>query len=56
MHLTIKGYTAKRIARELGISHHTIEEYLLNIRIKMGAASKSELIEMTIDEFIPVDF
>lgn len=56
LHLTIKGYTAKRIARELGISHRTVEEYLLNIRIKTGASSKSELIEMTIDEFISVDF
>lgn len=56
LHLTIKGYTAKRIARELGISHRTVEEYLVNIRIKTGASSKAELIEMTIDEFISIDF
>ena len=55
LHLTIKGYTAKRIGRELGISHRTVEEYLLNIRIKTGASSKAELIEMTIDEFILAD-
>ncbi|MDR3443047.1 MAG: LuxR C-terminal-related transcriptional regulator [Legionella sp.] len=56
LHLTIKGYTAKRIGRELGISHRTVEEYLVNIRIKIGASSKAELIEMTIDEFISMDF
>src|SRR3990167_1005291 len=32
--LTIKGYTAKRIAKELNLSHRTVEEYLTNIRIK----------------------
>ena len=52
LRLTIKGYTAKRIAKELDISHRTVEEYLVNIRIKAGAASKAELIEMTIDQFI----
>lgn len=52
LHLTIKGYTAKRIGRELGISYRTVEDYLVNIRIKTGAASKAELIEMTIDEFV----
>ena len=51
LQLTIKGYTAKRIGRELGISNRTVEEYLVNIRIKMGVSSKAELIEMTIDEF-----
>ena len=49
--LTIKGYTAKRIAKELDLSHRTVEEYLTNIRIKTGAASKAALIEMTIDNF-----
>lgn len=43
--LTMKGYTAKKIARELGISHRTVEEYLVNIRKKMGAGSKAELLE-----------
>jgi DNA-binding CsgD family transcriptional regulator len=56
LQLTLKGYTAKRIGRELGISHRTVEEYLVNIRVKTGASSKAELIEMTIDEFIPLDF
>lgn len=56
LHLTIKGYTAKRIARVLDISHRTVEEYLVNIRLKIGANSKSELIEMTIEHFLPEGF
>ena len=55
LQLTIKGYTAKRIARELKISHRTVEEYLINIRMKMGATSKAELIEMTIERFLPIN-
>jgi len=56
LQLTIKGYTAKRIARQLNISHRTVEEYLCNIRIKTGTSSKAELIEMTIDHFMPLVF
>lgn len=52
LRLTVKGYTAKKIARELGLSFRTVEEYLNNVRSKMGASSKSELIEMTIDNFL----
>ncbi len=44
--LTIKGFTAKKIAKDLGISHRTVEEYLVNIRTKTGASSKAELMEM----------
>lgn len=46
LQLAIKGYTAKKIAKTLGISHRTVEEYLLNIRVKTGAGSKAELIEL----------
>jgi DNA-binding CsgD family transcriptional regulator len=49
LHLTVKGFTAKRIARELNISFRTVEEYLANIRIKLGATSKSQLIEMVLE-------
>lgn len=49
LRLTIKGYTAKRIARELGISNRTVEEYLNSIRIKTGSSSKLALIEMVLD-------
>jgi FixJ family two-component response regulator len=47
----VRAHT-RPIGRALGISHRTVEEYLVNIRIKTGASSKAELIEMTIDEFV----
>jgi len=56
LRLTVKGYTAKMIARQLDISYRTVEEYLLNVRIKMGASSKSELIQMTLDNFLTEQF
>ncbi len=51
LQLTIKGFTAKKIAKELGLSFRTIEEYMTNIRVKAGVNSKSELIEMVIQDF-----
>jgi DNA-binding CsgD family transcriptional regulator len=51
LQFTVKGYTAKRIAKELGISHRTVEEYITNIRGKTGAATKAELIEMTLENY-----
>lgn len=51
LQLTVKGYTAKKVARQLGISFRTVEEYLNNIRAKAGAHSKSDLIEMTMESF-----
>lgn len=51
LQLTIKGYTAKMIARVLQISHRTIEEYLNHVRIKMGVTTKSEMIALTLDNF-----
>lgn len=44
--LTVKGYTAKRIAKELKISFRTVQEYITNTRIKLNVGSKAELIEM----------
>jgi DNA-binding CsgD family transcriptional regulator len=46
LQLAIKGYTAKKIAKVMNISYRTVEEYLINIRMKTGAGSKAELIEM----------
>ncbi|MCW8400887.1 helix-turn-helix transcriptional regulator [Legionella sp. PATHC038] len=47
--LTIKRKTAKQIGQQLKLSSRTVEEYLNNIRNKMGANSKVELIEMVIN-------
>lgn len=49
LQLTVKGYTAKRIAQQLEISHRTVEEYLTNIKIKMKVSTKAELIELAMN-------
>ena len=46
--LTLQGKTAKLVGQVLGISRRTVEEYLSNIKTKVGVFSKSELIEKII--------
>jgi len=43
-----RGYTAKKIARQLDISFRTVEKHTLNIKTKLGCLSKGELIEESI--------
>jgi DNA-binding NarL/FixJ family response regulator len=43
LHL-LKGKTAKQIARDLFISHRTVEDHFSNIRKKVGCWSRSQLI------------
>jgi DNA-binding CsgD family transcriptional regulator len=45
-----KGKNANEIAEELYIQQTTVESYLKNIRNKLGASSKSELINVLIRE------
>lgn len=51
LELTVKGKTAKQIAKLLKISSRTVEEYLANVKTKMGVSSKSELIEKSMSYF-----
>lgn len=52
LRLTVKGHTAKKIARFLQLSHRTVEEYLANIKIKLGVATKSDLIALASEHFV----
>lgn len=52
LRFAVRGHTAKRTAQILGISYRTVEEYLDNIKYKLGAKSKACLIEMAIDYFL----
>lgn len=45
LRLAMQGLSAKQIAKELAISHRTVEEYLVNVRVKTGAISKAQLLE-----------
>lgn len=49
--LYVRGKTAKTIADILGLSHRTIEHHLERAKIKLGASTKSELIEKIFDRF-----
>lgn len=39
-----QGYTTKQIARELNLSPRTVEEYINNIKIKLGCNSRLEIV------------
>lgn len=45
LQLSIRGKSASKVAVELGISRRTVEEYLNNIKLKMGVKTKSEMID-----------
>jgi DNA-binding CsgD family transcriptional regulator len=42
---TVKGYTAKQIAKKLSISPRTVEDYLNQTKSKLGVATKQEMIQ-----------
>lgn len=49
LELILKGYTSKKIALVIGISYRTVEEYISNIKKKMGVKTKSELLSLVLD-------
>ena len=42
---SIRGKSARQVAIEIGISQRTVEEYLNNIKLKMGVKTKAEMID-----------
>lgn len=44
----LKGFTAKQIGKNLGISRRTVENYLANTKNKLNVSTKAELIEKII--------
>ncbi len=42
---TVKGYTAKQIAKKLSISPRTVEDYLNQTKLKLGVSTKQEMIQ-----------
>jgi len=45
----VRGMTAKQIARTLGLSHRTVEDYILNLKDKFKCTTKSDLIGKVFD-------
>ena len=44
--LALKGHSCKMIARELGISHRTVELHRSHLLEKLGVASVTELLRL----------
>jgi DNA-binding CsgD family transcriptional regulator len=42
---TVKGFTAKEIAKKLSISPRTVEEYINQVKFKLGVSTKQQLIQ-----------
>jgi len=46
LELLLRGFTAKMIARQLALSFRTVESYLESLKRRLGASSKTELVNM----------
>ncbi len=42
---TVKGFTAKQIAKKLHISYRTVEDYINQVKIKLDVSTKQEMIQ-----------
>jgi len=47
--LIVAGYTNKDLARQLGISEHTVKHHLTNVFDKLGVSNRLELVLFAID-------
>ena len=54
LYFLVRGRTAKSIAKQVQLSHRTIEHRLEAIKQKLMVSSKAELIEKVVDQFISV--
>ena len=54
LQISVRGRSARQVATELGISQRTVEEYLNNVKKKLGVTSKSEMINVVINLLLEV--
>jgi two-component system nitrate/nitrite response regulator NarL len=50
--LIVAGYTNKDLARQLGISEHTVKHHLTNVFDKLGVSNRLELVLFAIDHHL----
>jgi DNA-binding NarL/FixJ family response regulator len=48
MDLALQGLSSKRIAKELAISHRTVEQHRSRLLEKLGVGSMTELMRLTL--------
>lgn len=46
---TVKGFTAKEIAKKLSISPRTVEDYINQVKLKLGVSSKQLMIQRVLN-------
>ncbi|MGQ3887652.1 LuxR C-terminal-related transcriptional regulator [Legionella sp. CNM-1927-20] len=46
---TVKGFTAKQIAKKLSISPRTVEEYINQVKLKLDTCTKREMIQKVLN-------
>lgn len=46
---TVKGFTAKEIGKKLSISPRTVEEYINQLKFKLGVCSKQQMIQKVLN-------
>ncbi|STX51569.1 LuxR family transcriptional regulator [Legionella busanensis] len=49
LEFTVKGFTAKQIAKKLAISPRTVEEYINHVKLKLETCTKREMIQKVLD-------
>lgn len=49
LEFTVKGFTAKEIAKKLSISSRTVEEYLNQIKNKLNVSTKQQMIQKVLN-------
>lgn len=52
LRLVVQGYTAKCIAKKLEISFRTVESYITQLRAKFHCSTKSEIIQICLQNGI----